>query len=48
MIDRVDAELAPRIESLGMRVGLAETLMQNPKISRQLAISALELATEKR
>jgi len=48
VIDRVDAELAPRIESLGMRVGLAETLMQNPKISRQLAISALELAADKK
>lgn len=46
VIDRTDAELAPAIEALGLRARIGETLMQNARISRELASLALELAME--
>ena len=46
VIDRTDAQLGPAIEALGLRVRTGETLMQNARISRELAALALELATE--
>lgn len=43
VIDRVDADLAPAIERLGLRVRVAETLMRSAEIAGALAASALEL-----
>ena len=44
VIDREDRALAGAIESLGLAVRVEETLMKSPKIARQLAEAALELA----
>jgi LPPG:FO 2-phospho-L-lactate transferase len=42
VIDRVDAELAPMIEQLGMRCIVAETVMSNDDTARQLAAHVIE------
>jgi len=44
VIDRRDAELAPAIKALGLRVRVEETLMRTPEIAAALAKSVLELA----
>jgi LPPG:FO 2-phospho-L-lactate transferase len=44
VIDRVDAALAPVIESLGMRVRVEQTLMRRPEVAAELARAALELS----
>lgn len=44
VIDRVDAVLTPRIESLGYSVRAEETLMKDVKISAELAAATMELA----
>jgi len=44
VIDRVDADLAPAIEALGLRVQITNTLMKNARISRELAEITCELA----
>jgi LPPG:FO 2-phospho-L-lactate transferase len=41
IIDRVDEELAPRIEALGMRVEIADTVMKDERDRRSLAETAL-------
>jgi LPPG:FO 2-phospho-L-lactate transferase len=42
VIDRVDAELAPMIEQLGMRCIVAETVMSDDDTARQLAAHVIE------
>ena len=44
VLDRVDQELVPRIEALGLTVRAEETLMQSPEIAARLASATLELA----
>ena len=41
VLDRADEELAPRIEALGVRVIVADTLMQDPAVRAALARTAL-------
>ena len=45
VIDEVDRELAPRIESLGLRVRVTDTIMVDDAAAESLARSALELVT---
>jgi LPPG:FO 2-phospho-L-lactate transferase len=42
VLDRSDAALAPRIEALGMRALVIDTIMKTPARSRALAISVLK------
>jgi LPPG:FO 2-phospho-L-lactate transferase len=44
VIDRVDAELAPRVEALELRTRIEDTLMRSPEVAAQVARAALELA----
>ena len=44
VLDSVDAELAPRVEALGLRVRVENTLMRSPEIAAALARATLELA----
>ena len=46
VIDRVDAQLAPAIEALGLGVRVTETLMKDASVCRQLAELAYEFAKE--
>jgi LPPG:FO 2-phospho-L-lactate transferase len=46
LLDRGDSALAPAVESLGMTVRLADTLMRDPEQRRLLAVEALRLAVE--
>lgn len=46
LLDREDAALAADIESLGMKVRLADTLMRDAEGRRALAVEALRLARE--
>jgi LPPG:FO 2-phospho-L-lactate transferase len=48
VIDRADAELAPRVEALGLQVRVEDTLMRNPDVAAQLAQAALDLAESDR
>ncbi len=48
VIDHADADLAPAIEALGLRVRVEETLMRDASISAQVARSAIEIADELR
>ncbi len=48
VIDRVDADLAPRVEALGLRVRIEDTLMRSPEVAAQVAQAALELAEMER
>ncbi|MEY3478418.1 MAG: hypothetical protein RL415_681, partial [Actinomycetota bacterium] len=41
IIDNVDANLKPAIEALGMRCVVTNTIMTDPKISAELAQTAL-------
>jgi LPPG:FO 2-phospho-L-lactate transferase len=44
MIDRLDAALAPRVEALGIRVSVVDTIMSSDEASEALARSALAAA----
>jgi LPPG:FO 2-phospho-L-lactate transferase len=44
VIDRADAALAPRIEALGMRVRVEDTIMRTREVAARLAEAALDLA----
>jgi LPPG:FO 2-phospho-L-lactate transferase len=44
VIDQVDAELAPAIEALGLRVAVTDTIMRTPEVKASLARTCLELA----
>ncbi len=46
VLDAQDAALAPRIEALGMRVRIADTMMRNDDDKRRLAATALEFVDE--
>jgi LPPG:FO 2-phospho-L-lactate transferase len=46
VIDRLDEEERPRIEALGVRVRVADTMMTGPEEKRQAARSALSLLEE--
>ncbi len=46
VIDRVDAELAPAIEALGLGVRVTETLMKDARVCRQLAELVCEFSKE--
>src|SRR5437763_4735486 len=43
VIDEIDRELAPRIESLGLRVGITDTIMVDDDEAESVARTALEL-----
>jgi LPPG:FO 2-phospho-L-lactate transferase len=44
VIDQVDADLAPQIEALGVRVAVTDTIMRGPVEKANLARVALQLA----
>jgi LPPG:FO 2-phospho-L-lactate transferase len=44
VIDEVDRELAPRIEAMGLRVGLTDTIMVDDEAAASVARAALDLA----
>ena len=46
VIDRLDAALVPAIEALGLAVRTTDTLMRDEKISRQVAVVALNLSKD--
>ena len=46
VLDAQDAALAPRIEALGMRVRVADTMMRNDDDKRRLARTTLEFVDE--
>jgi LPPG:FO 2-phospho-L-lactate transferase len=46
VLDAVDAALAPKIEALGMRVRVADTMMRNDEDKRRLAATTLEFVDE--
>jgi LPPG:FO 2-phospho-L-lactate transferase len=46
VLDAADATLAPRIEALGMRVRVADTMMRNDADKKRLAIEVLEFVDE--
>jgi LPPG:FO 2-phospho-L-lactate transferase len=46
VLDARDAALAPKIEALGMRVRMADTMMRNDEDKRRLAATTLEFVDE--
>ena len=46
VLDAQDAALAAKIEALGMRVRVADTMMRNDKDKQRLATTALEFVDE--
>jgi LPPG:FO 2-phospho-L-lactate transferase len=46
VLDVQDATLAPRIEALGMRVRVADTMMRNDQDKQRLAATTLEFVDE--
>jgi LPPG:FO 2-phospho-L-lactate transferase len=46
VLDTQDSVLAPKIEALGMRVRVADTMMRNDGDKRRLAATALEFVDE--
>jgi LPPG:FO 2-phospho-L-lactate transferase len=45
VIDQVDREAAGRVESLGLRVAVTDTIMVDDQVAESLARVALDLAT---
>jgi LPPG:FO 2-phospho-L-lactate transferase len=48
VIDRVDADLAPKVQALGLQTRIEDTLMLSPEVAAQVARAAIELAEMER
>jgi LPPG:FO 2-phospho-L-lactate transferase len=44
VVDERDRDLAPRIEALGMRCGVTDTVMESDAVAESVARAALSLA----